>query len=343
MHQPDFEQFLRVLRRQGRPDHLPVYEHLASPGFVARATGTAFDRLSPADDEYWRIYARFWMDLDLDCIPIEVAPHFPRPKAEHGQGGHASEAQAVIASRADFERYPWPSEEAPLNLRPFEIAATCLRDGAKLVAGVCMGPYEWASTLMGTMGLSYALVDDPELVEMVFDKLGRLIVAANRQLAAMDFVGALRQGDDLGFRSSTFLSPEDLRRLVFPIYRRMTDVAHAAGKPFILHSCGQLKDVYDDLIDTCRIDAKHSFEEAILPVEQFKRLYGHRVTSLGGLDVDVICRSEPDELRRYTRRKVEQCFHDGHWALGTGNSLTDYMPVENYRIVLEEGRKVAGR
>jgi uroporphyrinogen decarboxylase len=203
-----------------------------------------------------------------------------------------------------------------------------------------MGPYEWASTLLGVIGLSYLLADDPELVGMVFDKLGRLIVGANRQLASMDAVGATRQGDDLGFRTGTFLSPPDLRRYVFPIYRQMTDIAHAAGKPFILHSCGQLSDVYDDLIDDCHIDSKHSFEEAILPVEQFKQQYGHRVTPLGGLDVDVICRADEAVLRRYARQKIEQCFGDRYWALGTGNSLTNYMPVENYRIVLEEGLAV---
>jgi uroporphyrinogen decarboxylase len=52
----------------------------------------------------------------------------------------------------------------------------------------------------------------------------------------------------------------------------------------------------------------------------------------------VICRSSLDELRAYTRRHIEECFADGHWALGTGNSLTDYMPVESYVAMLEEGR-----
>ena len=97
---------------------------------------------------------------------------------------------------------------------------------------------------------------------------------------------------------------------------------------------------YDDLVEECRIDAKHSFEEVILPVEDFKAQYGDRITPLGGLDVDVICRSSADYLRAYTRKKIEKCFGDGHWALGTGNSLTDYMPVENYITVLEEGIRV---
>ena len=51
---------------------------------------------------------------------------------------------------------------------------------------------------------------------------------------------------------------------------------------------------------------------------------------------------EEKELRTYTRDVIESCFEDGHWALGTGNSLTDYMPVENYMIVLDEGLRTAG-
>ena len=75
-------------------------------------------------------------------------------------------------------------------------------------------------------------------------------------------------------------------------------------------------------------------------MEDFKARYGNRITALGGLDVDVICRAEEQELREYTRRKIEACWADGWWALGTGNSLTDYMPVERYMMVLEEGMRI---
>ena len=204
-----------------------------------------------------------------------------------------------------------------------------------------MGPYEWISQMMGVMGLSYALADDPGLVGDMFARVGALHRSAVRQLATLDSVGALRQGDDLGFKTSTFLSPDQLRQYVFPIYRDMAREAHQCGKPFILHSCGNLSEVYEDLIEDCRIDAKHSFEDIIMPVRDFKRIYGKRVSPLGGMDVDFICRATKDELRRQTRRMIEECFYDGGWALGTGNSLTDYMPVENYLTVLEEGATFA--
>ncbi len=338
--QPDFEQFLKILRRQSKPDHLPFYEHLASQAFINRRMGLPPDHKPASPREYWKTYVDFWIGLGFDCVPIEIPPNLFLPAAEHGQGGHASESRVVIRNREDFQRYPWPAEDNLLPFEGFEIAASFLPPGAKLVAGVCMGPFEWVSNMLGVMGLSYLLMDDPELVTMVLDRIRQIHTAALRRISALDFVGALRQGDDLGFRTATFLSPDDLRKYVFPTYREMVGIAHAAGKPFILHSCGQLGAVYEDLI-ACGIDAKHSFEEAILPVEQFKTQYGQRITPLGGLDVDMICRASPDDLRAYARRKIEACFADGYWAMGTGNSLTDYMPVENYLIILEEAARLA--
>jgi uroporphyrinogen decarboxylase len=337
---PDFSQFLNVLRRTGRVNHLPNYEHVASAGFIERWTGKPYTRMESGTLEFWQTYVEFWLSMGFECIPLEIPLRCKLPDAEHGEGGFASEARVVIRDREEFEKYDWPTEQNPIDFRPFEIVAGMLPEGVKIVGGVSMGPYEWGSEMLGTVGMSMLLADDPELVREVFGRLGRLITSADRQLATMDAIGALRQGDDLGFRTSTFLSPTLLREMIFPIYRQMTDIAHAAGKPFVLHSCGQLSAVYDDLIDNCRIDAKHSFEEAILPVERFKAKYGARVTPLGGLDVDLICRGTEDQIRTYTRNKIEKCFEpDGYWALGTGNSLTDYMPVGNYRIVLEEGKR----
>lgn len=335
--QPDFDQFLKVLWRSGRPNHLPFYEHIASAEFIARRTDTSFPRLSP--DDYWKTYVDFWIGMGYDCVPMEVGPRLPLPEGHHALS-EGSEAQVVIRSREDYEKYPWPDESNPIEFSHFETVAKLLPDGAKIVGGVCAGPYEWASRMMGTIGLSYLLVDDPELVADVFRRIGSLHISAVRQLSKMDAIGALRQGDDLGFKTSTFLSPELLREHVFPIYKRMVAHAHEQNKPFVLHSCGNLAEVYDDLIDDCKIDAKHSFEDIILPVADFKKQYGTRVTALGGLDVDVICRSTVDEVRAYARKQIEHCFADGFWALGTGNSLTAYMPVENYIAVLEEGMNV---
>lgn len=342
MPQPAFSEFRKALLRQGRPNHLPLYEHIASPGFISDRLGCDIRKARGRD--YWKLYVDFWLGMGFDCIPMEIPFDLgPQPEMPPDHPDYQSEQGARVFCEDDLEKVRWPEVDKPIDFAPFEIVAELIPDSVKIVAGVCCGPFEVASQhIFGVMGLSYMLTDNPKLVRTVFDRLGALYVSANRTLASMDAVGACRQGDDLGFKTSTFLPPAALREYVFPIYKGMADAAHAQDKPFVLHSCGDLQEVYEDLIG-CGIDAKHSFEDQILPVAEFKRRFGHRITPLGGLDVDVICRSDEETLRAYTRQAIELCWTDGHWALGTGNSLTDYMPVGNYLVVLDEARKVTGR
>lgn len=336
-----FDEFLKVLRREGTPAHLPFYEHFASGGFMASRIPEMAEAHEQRNWElYYQLYAEFYLSLGYDCIPLEIPLRFG--KIERRPSDHQSEKGVCIRSMADFEALAWPDEASPMDLAPFEIVGSVIPDHIKIVGGVCGGPYEAAAqSLLGVLGLSYALMDMPDVVKAVFGKLQKLYTNANRQLAAMDCIGATRQGDDLGFKTGTFMPPTMLREYVFPIYRAMVDEAHAQNKPFILHSCGQLGEVYEDLID-CGIDAKHSFEDQIMPVWEFQSKYGDRITPLGGLDVDTVCSADEQSLRAYTRTAVEKCWGKGkYWALGTGNSLADYIPLENYLVVLDEGEKTA--
>ena len=95
----------------------------------------------------------------------------------------------------------------------------------------------------------------------------------------------------------------------------------------------------EDLIEEVRIDARHSFEDAIEPVTEAKRRYGDRVALLGGLDMDFLCRAKEEDLRKRVRQTLEVCMPGGGYCLGTGNSVANYIPLENYLIMLEEGRR----
>ena len=76
----DFNEFLKVLRREGKPRYLPFYEHVASPGFVARRTETQFDKMTLNDAGFWEIYVDFWLGMGLDCVPMEISLNCPMPE-----------------------------------------------------------------------------------------------------------------------------------------------------------------------------------------------------------------------------------------------------------------------
>jgi uroporphyrinogen decarboxylase len=87
------------------------------------------------------------------------------------------------------------------------------------------------------------------------------------------------------------------------------------------------------------IDGKHSYEDTILDVREANARYGGRMALLGGIDVDFLCRASEAEIRQRVRDTLVHCNPGGGYCLGTGNTVANYIPLENYLIMLDEGRK----
>jgi uroporphyrinogen decarboxylase len=198
---------------------------------------------------------------------------------------------------------------------------------------------EYLCWLMGFETLCYALFDQRDLVAAISRRLIELYEAAVQRMLAFDRVRVIWGPDDMGFRNGTLISPRDLREFVLPGHRAMAHAAHAAGRPYLLHCCGKIDAIMDDLLDGVGIDGLHSFEDTIRTVEQTKAAHGHRIAVLGGIDVDFLCRADEEAIRQRVRRTLEQCQPGGGYCLGTGNSVANYVPLDNYLVMLDEGRR----
>ena len=94
-------------------------------------------------------------------------------------------------------------------------------------------------------------------------------------------------------------------------------------------------------IEEVELDGKHSFEAAIEPVTQAKLRWGDRLSLIGGIDVDFLCRADEEAVRRRVRETLDVCLSGGGYCLGTGNSVANYIPLQNYLAMLDEGRRYA--
>jgi len=213
-------------------------------------------------------------------------------------------------------------------------------EGMKIGVFMFGGIFEHASWLMGLQPFSYALRDQPDLVEAICQRVGELATATVTQAVTIDNVGMVFLSDDLGFYSGTLVSPDVIRRYIFPHYKKITDVTHQAGKPLIFHSCGNVYKLMDEAIDDIGIDAKHSFEDKIMPVEEVYRRWGDRVAILGGVDMHLLAGGTEEQVRARTRQILEVCGVKGTgYCLGTGNTAANYIPKQNYLAMLDEGRR----
>jgi uroporphyrinogen decarboxylase len=349
--QPDFEGLLSCIRREGTPRRVFNTELMIDAEVrAALCERFGIGRDLRADDPFRQEKKDAALMAFLGYDTVRCKPEgleFPHNRAtvqdsaslaRSGGRSFVDEARGPITSWDEFERYPWPDPKR-ISTRSLEWYEKNLPDGMCVMTGGMGHLCEYLVWLMGYETLCFALVDNRDLVLAIRDRLFAFYKEALALLLSFSRVKILWVGDDMGFRTGTLISPADLRELVLPGHAMLCRMAHDAGRPYILHSCGKLSEIMEDLLDDVRIDGKHSFEDAIQGVEDAKKFYGNKIAVLGGLDVDFLCRATEEQVRRRTRVTIEACMPGGGWALGTGNSVANYIPLDNYLAMLDEGRR----
>ncbi len=350
---PDWEGLVRCIRRQGTPQRVHYIE-LFLDDEVQAAICDRYNLLEGLDEAHpffaqkrQVILQRFLgydyvvcrlenMDMPLKRMAIPDLAALPR----EGGRSYMEEHKGPITNWAEFEAYPWPDTEQA-STRSFEWYEANLPDDMCLVVTGVAHFAEYLTWLMGYETLCYSLYDQRDLVETISERVVEMYRKALARILQFDRVKVIWGSDDMGFRSGTLISPKDMRELVLPGHKLMAEMSHAAGRPYLLHSCGNLFAIMDDLINDVRIDAKHSFEDTIESVIEDKAKYGDKIALLGGIDVDFLCRASTEQIRQRVRKTLEACMPGGGYCLGTGNSVANYIPLDNYLLMLEEGRRFA--
>ena len=353
---PDGGEFIGILMGHGSASRVPLVEYIVDD-VVMRPIATGllqrewvpWGRDRSQRRRYLDTLIGFWHAMGYDFLRYEQSLPFAErteiiPDAAPGSDKERSwpdEHRGSIMNREDFEGYRWPSVDE-FDFSDFEYLNAHLPEGMGLILSHGGGVFEHLSWIMSLEGLSNALYEDPELVREVADRLGESMVRFYKQILDFDRLIAVFPGDDMGYRSATMISPGHLRELVLPWHKRFAALAHERGVPYFLHSCGNILALMENLIADVGIDGKHSYEDAIIPAPEFQAKFGERIAVLGGVDINILSGGSPDEVRSRTRVLIETCGSRGRYAVGSGNSVPSYVPVENYLAMVEETHRLAG-
>jgi len=345
--EPDYRNVVAAATNR-RPVRLPIYEHLINVESMERIRGKPFDARpdGPAADRrrFFESFCGFWREMTYDTVSFEVCVTEVLP----GGGALIGERAGPIQTRADFEKYPWDELPGLFWDRAgprLEALAEALPPGMKAVGGVGNGPFEISEDLVGFESLCYIQADDPPLLGELYRRIGDLLVGLWSTLLERfgEVFAVCRVGDDMGFKTATLVSPETLIAHVVPQYRRVIDVVHRAGRPFLWHSCGKIFDVMDEMI-AAGIDAKHSNEDAIAPFDEWIGRYGRRIGLFGGIDTDRLCRMDPGDVYDFVLEAGERFRRTARgFALGSGNSIPPYVPPEGYLAMVRAARELRRR
>ncbi len=332
--EPNFNNLLDIINGKN-PDRPVLFEFAMNNRIIGKLSGEIEENNSTRLAPFERLIKAF-TNAGYDYTTISAwrtnTLNFPKGVVEK-KASHSLNAGSMITDRESFEKYLWPDPEIGDYDLYFDLK-NILPAGMKLIASGNGGVLENVIDLVGFENISLMYMMDEKLTTEIFDAVGSRLLRFYEKVAPIETIGACIVNDDWGFKNQTMFHPDFLKRWVFPWHKKIATAIHKSGKPAILHSCGQVKDVMDDIIDDMQFDAKHSFEDQITPVEEALKIWGDRIAILGGIDMDFLARKTPEEIIKRSKILLEIQKNSGRYALGSGNSIPDYIPDENYLAMI---------
>lgn len=336
---PSFERLRRALLLQGEPDRVPLLDISIDQSLKEQLLRRPVQ--TPADE------VEFWASAGYDGVPAEQGLHLyvkslamTRMRAAYGVDRHttqdrdwAPEGRGLIGGREDFDRFPWPDPDR-FDYSRFAALEALLPPEMRTIAvlGKVFTTVWW---LTGFEGFCLALVDDPELVRLLFERVGSIQLRTLETMLTFSKVGAVWMADDVAYSESLMVRPQVLRQHLFPWYNQMREVCQARDVPMVFHSDGKLDEVLGDIVG-CGFAGLNPIEPKAMDIARLKREIGDRICLIGNIDLGyTLTRGTPDEVRAEVRLRIQQCAPGGGYCVGSSNSIPEYVPFANFMAMRE--------
>ncbi|MFA7076343.1 MAG: uroporphyrinogen decarboxylase family protein [Candidatus Izemoplasmatales bacterium] len=337
--EPNFENLELVLQRK-KPKRPVFFDFIIGEDKEKMLIGSEHR----TDTEFDRVVStiKAFNSAGYDHAPIIIRGlTFNRKSDEHSGQTKSLNSGATITDWDSFYNYQWP-DISDCDFSIITKAGKYLSDKVKFIPFSLDGILENTIGIVGYENICMMLYDEPELVKRIFNNVGSRIKEYFARCLEYPEVGGILCNDDWGFNTQTMLPPDVLRENVFRWYKEIVELAHFKNKFAILHSCGNYNTIIEDVIESMKFDGRHSYEDNITPVEKAYDDLLNRIAVLGGIDVDYLTRSTPEDIKSRSKKMLEKTKNHGAYALGSGNSVPDYISNENYKAMLEAGYEMEG-
>lgn len=195
------------------------------------------------------------------------------------------------------------------------------------------------SWMMGTENLLIAMLEEPELVENMFDTyLKNNMRLYERAWDAGYHFDELFWYDDMGYKGSTFFSPDLYRTLLQPYHKQAVDWAHNHNIVSQLHSCGDITTLLPDIVAT-EVDSLNPLEiKAGVDVIKIKKEYGDKLVLRGG--INAVNWNNPQAILEEINQKVPILKENGGFIFSSDHSIPNSVSLKDMKIIMNEVKRV---
>jgi len=116
----------------------------------------------------------------------------------------------------------------------------------------------------------------------------------------------------------------------------MCDTAHKGGLKFFLHSCGDIFNIFEDIIN-CGVDAIHPIEPTTANPEfnifKLHEKYGDQITFVGNVSPQDLADKDPKFIKEYVLKLIKELAPGGGFILSSGHSINPAIKLENFLMM----------
>jgi uroporphyrinogen decarboxylase len=230
----------------------------------------------------------------------------------------------------------FPDVHDPARWEPARRESQAVRGQSVIIARQVCALFERFWALVGMEKAFIGIAAEPELVYAVLERIADWQVAAADHFIEIG-VQAARISDDYGAQNNLMISPAAWRQLVRPHLARLVERYRAAGLPIILHSCGNLTRIMDDLMELEFAALNIQVNANDLPA--MKKRYGRRFCVWGGVSTQrVLACGTPHQVRKAVEQAVTDLGYDGGLILEPDQVIQ--VPEENLRAFSQAAQEL---
>ena len=313
----------------GQPDRVPVLEFVvdekvaraAMPG--CRDVADCMDRLDMDGVGCGAYFAKVSANPDGSYTDEWGVTYLPSPEAV------AHPLRGPIATLEDALTYMPPDPDAPQRLGKLPDLVARYK-GKRAICFHHRAAFMWSAYLMGLDNMLMNLLAEPELVEVVMEKVLRCNMRiVQRAIRAGAEVIVL--GDDYAGNTGPMMSPELFRQFILPPLKKMIAMIHDEGALCVKHSDGDLYPLLDMIISAGPDGINPIEPVAGMELRKVKQLVGDKVCLTGNIDcAHLLPHGTPEVVREAVRQAIADAASGGGFILMSSNSIHSSVNPQNF-------------
>lgn len=244
--------------------------------------------------------------------------------------------QSPLFKEPTLKGYTFPD---PGDKRFFHNIPDQIKKNSDCFRVFCIGfsLFERAWTMRGMDNLLMDFYMHPEFAKELLKKIADYNIQQVREALKYD-IDAIYFGDDWGMQNGLLMGYDCWKEFIYPELKRMYGFVRENKKFVLIHSCGDVDELFDDLVEI-GVNCFNPFQPEVMNIHELFRKYRKKLSFWGGLSIQrTLPFGTKEEVIEESKRLLNEG-REGGYIFSPSHAVEGDVPVENLIAFIETAKE----